>query len=199
MIYYNKLYSDQKIIKEVGKMVIAVCFVIIVVCVLLLVIGTGPARKAKKVINSFKKRPGVMDCAVLRHAYGLDFADDAECIVCLCNTGFVFARQEKEIFLSFAKVADVSLKTDLEIQRSYTSSAGGAVAGALLLGPLGAAVGGRTKQKVNRSVKYYLIFTYNKDDGSTGFISFKTPSVGFANRCINVFNSIPRERQIINL
>ena len=58
---------------------------------------------------------------------------------------------------------------------SYThlvSSAGGALAGGMLFGPLGAIVAGRTKVKKNRAVTNYLIFTYLADEGIS-YISFE--------------------------
>ena len=90
----------------------------------------------------------------------------------MCN---VQCFEEKYIFningatfnLEKSKVTDVCMKTDVEIHNQYVSSAGGAVAGALLFGPLGAMIGGRTKEKKNKVVSTYLIFTYIKDDSLT--------------------------------
>ena len=74
--------------------------------------------------------------------------------------------------LSKDKVTDIAVKTDVEIQKQYVSSAGGALAGGMLFGPLGAIVAGRTKVKKNRAVTNYLIFTYLADEGIS-YISFE--------------------------
>lgn len=62
------------------------------------------------------------------------------------------------------KVTDVCIKTDTEIQQQYVSSAGGAVGGALLFGPLGAIIGGRAKKKKSKMVFRYLIVTYMSEN-----------------------------------
>ena len=62
------------------------------------------------------------------------------------------------------RVRDVCLKTDIDIQKQYVSSSGGAIAGGLLFGPVGALIGGRTKQKKIKNVSTYLIITYTNDD-----------------------------------
>ena len=53
--------------------------------------------------------------------------------------------------LSKDKVTDIAVKTDVEIQQQYVSSAGGALAGGMLFGPLGAIVAGRTEAKRSRA------------------------------------------------
>ena len=66
----------------------------------------------------------------------------------------------------------MNLSTSTEIESAYISSVGGAVAGAALFGPLGALVGGRTKEKKVKKVEHYMIFTYLKD-GRIDYISVK--------------------------
>lgn len=62
------------------------------------------------------------------------------------------------------RITDISVITDVEIQKHYTSSIGGAVGGALLFGPLGAMVGGRSKEQTSATLTYFLVFTYLKDE-----------------------------------
>ena len=71
-----------------------------------------------------------------------------------------------------SKITDISVKTDVEIQKQYVSSAGGAIAGGMVFGPLGAIVGGRVKEKKTREFTYYLIFTY-RSDAEISYISFE--------------------------
>lgn len=62
------------------------------------------------------------------------------------------------------RITDISVITDVEIQKHYTSSIGGAVGGALLFGPLGAMIGGRPKKQMSENVTFYLVFTYLKEE-----------------------------------
>lgn len=84
------------------------------------------------------------------------------------------------------RLTDISVKTDVEIQHAYTSSAGGAVAGAMLFGALGAMIGGRTKKKESRTFEYYLIITYLKD-GEVSYISFRAPDYRRTERFVALF------------
>ncbi|EHQ88292.1 hypothetical protein [Desulfosporosinus youngiae] len=73
--------------------------------------------------------------------------------------------------LAFSKITDMVIKTDTEIQKSYVSSVGGAIGGAVLFGPLGAMIGGRAKEKKSTTTIHYLIITYLKD-GEVSYIGF---------------------------
>ena len=53
--------------------------------------------------------------------------------------------------------------TPQEIQTQYVSSVGGAIAGGILLGPIGAALGGSAQKKKTKIVRQYLIFAYQAD------------------------------------
>lgn len=69
------------------------------------------------------------------------------------------------------KLIDINIKTNTEIETFYNSSIAGAVGGALVLGPLGAIIGGRKKKKEIRKTEYFLVITYDKDD-EVNFIVF---------------------------
>lgn len=62
------------------------------------------------------------------------------------------------------KVCDVTMKTDVDIERDYVSSAGGAISGAMKYGPLGARIDGRIREIKHKTVTTYLIITYSNDD-----------------------------------
>lgn len=74
--------------------------------------------------------------------------------------------------LPYSRMLSANVKTDVDIQKAYISSIGGAVGGAVLLGPIGAMIGGRTKEKKTKTVEYYLIITYDKED-KIEYMSFK--------------------------
>lgn len=83
----------------------------------------------------------------------------------------IFSASGQEFTLDASKMIDVSVMTPKEIQTQYVSSIGGAVAGALLLGPLGAIIGGSASKKKITNKKKYLIFTYISGD-ETKYIVF---------------------------
>lgn len=68
-----------------------------------------------------------------------------------------------EFKLSKNKISDMCITTDTEIQKQSVSSIGGAVAGAMFFGPLGAMIGGRVKKKTVITHTTYLIITYQSD------------------------------------
>ena len=49
---------------------------------------------------------------------------------------------------------------------------GGAVAGGVIFGPLGAIIGGRAKNKKVKTVTQYLIITYTGENGELKYIGF---------------------------
>lgn len=82
--------------------------------------------------------------------------------------------------LSFEKIVDVTITTDVEFQKSYVSSVGGAVGGAAILGTVGAMIGGRAKEKTSRVVEHYAIVSYVKD-GAIDCLSFHLPPLSSTN------------------
>ena len=106
------------------------------------------------------------------HAAGLPLAENTDCIIQLKTDKFCFTGGGNEFELSYDKVTSFDVKTDEEIQNQCVSSIGGAVGGALLFGPLGAIVGGRAKTKKTKTLSYYVIFTYLKDQ-HVEYISFE--------------------------
>lgn len=106
------------------------------------------------------------------HMAGLPLGQGAKCDIYLCEEKVVFQKDANTFNLYFDKVLDVTTKTDVEIQKQYVSSVGGAVGGAVLFGPLGAIVGGRAKEKKSKTENTYLIYTYEKD-GNVDYISFE--------------------------
>ena len=64
------------------------------------------------------------------------------------------------------------VKTDTEIQQQAVSSIGGAIAGGVMFGPLGAIIGGRAKNKKVKTVTKYLIITYINDNEEIKYIGF---------------------------
>ncbi len=115
-------------------------------------------------------------CISLKHMAGLPLAEGSEVFVYRCTDKIIFERNQETFELPVSKVKDVLMKTSIEIQKSYSSSIGGAVGGYVLFGPLGAMVGGRTKEKESKVIDKYLIFSYVNSSDEIDFISFEATS-----------------------
>lgn len=105
------------------------------------------------------------------HEAGLPISNGTNCMVTYDEDGFIFSGAGNTFNLAFNKITDICIKTDTEIQKQYVSSIGGAIAGGVVFGPLGAIVGGRAKEKKTSTSTDYLIFTYLKN-GEINYISF---------------------------
>ena len=82
-----------------------------------------------------------------------------------------FFASGQEFTLDVSKLVDVSVMTQSQVQQQYVSSVGGAVAGAVLFGPIGAIIGGKATKKKVRQSTLYLILTY-LSGGTTSYIVF---------------------------
>lgn len=76
------------------------------------------------------------------------------------------------IKLAREKITDMCLKFDTEIQNQAVSSVGGAIAGGVMFGTLGAIIGGRAKTKKVKNTTQYLIITYAGEQGELKYIGF---------------------------
>ena len=77
-----------------------------------------------------------------------------------------------EYNLNMERIQDISIQTDVDTQTQYVSSAGGALLGAAIAGPLGAAVAGRTKKEKTQTVNSCLVISYIDKAGCIAYISF---------------------------
>lgn len=158
--------------------------------------------EAESNIIGSKSRQQLLDadlCIKAKHMAGLPIAEGAEIFVYRCKAKIIFERNQDTIELDISKVRDILIKTDVEIQKSYVSSAGGAVGGYVLFGPLGAIIGGRAKEKKSTTIEKYLIFAYEKDN-ELDYISMEVtnePNAVLFNT--NYYDISKNERKITNL
>lgn len=133
---------------------------------------------------------GANFCVILPHVYGLPIAENMMCAVYSKTDSLEFEVAGASYQLSKDKILDISFKTDKEISKQAVSSAGGAVAGALMLGALGAMIGGRAKTKTVTQTFYYLIITYRDSDDNIKYLAFdSTRHIDDARRIIKDFTS----------
>lgn len=112
--------------------------------------------------------------AKLEHTYGLNFPQGAKVETIFLRDRILFSAHNQELSLSDSKLVDVSVMKLMDIQKQYVSSSGGAIAGAMIAGPLGAMVGGRTKARNVKSKSKYLVIAYKDtpDSQETKHITF---------------------------
>ena len=159
-------------------------FIFIACIITLIVIIISNIVRPKKKINSNK------DCLMvtIKHIIGLPIPENIFCTLSYKNDGIEFKSGNTSFNLSNSKITDMRISTETEIQKQYVSSAGGAVGGALLFGPLGAIVGGRAKEKKSEQVKSYFIITYI-DNEEVKYISFDCTLCFEIHKFIKEFNS----------
>ncbi|MFJ8064910.1 hypothetical protein ACIQYS_09775 [Psychrobacillus sp. NPDC096426] len=170
---------------------------------------TQKAEAAKEKFNKESLIPGSKArrqligadiCIKVNHMTGLPIAEGAEVYVYRCENKVVFERNQDTFELDAINIKDILIKTDVEIQKNYVSSVGGAVGGYVLFGPLGAMVGGRAKEKKSTTVEKYLIFDYINKEGKQDFISFEVtnePNAILFNT--NHYNLTKNDRTTISL
>lgn len=98
---------------------------------------------------------------------GINLPQNVQCKVFCLRSRVIFESSGQEFSLATSKIIDVSIMTNSQIQKQYVSSIGGAVAGAVLLGPIGAIIGGSASKRTITNKTKYLIFTYKESTNST--------------------------------
>lgn len=125
-------------------------------------LGVLTMNKAFPTTHDEKMKMQTVKCK-LQLVGGLDLAAGSICSA-MCSPEFIsFSASGQTFTLSPEKLIDVSVMTPQEIQTQYVSSVGGAIAGGILLGPIGAALGGTAQKKKTKIVRQYLIFAYQAD------------------------------------
>lgn len=135
-----------------------------------------------------------------KHVVGLPIAEGVECVINYSAENIEITQGNNTFNLSISKVTDITDTTDVEIQKQYVSSTGGAVGGYMLFGPLGAIVGGRAKKKTSKKVTNYLVITY-RDSEEIKYISFEyAPMFNLkVIKLVDRFNDIEKQQISINL
>lgn len=156
----------------------------------MLVITSKVKKKQKHEVAELKAKGLTMQITV-NHVHGLPIAENLICKVYSYPDRLEFKSGTTSINLPRNKITDMCIKTDVEIQKQMISSAGGAVAGGLAFGPLGAIIGGRVKTKNIINATNYLIITYTDNSGKLAYIGFGvTGIVSYAEKLIKEFKKL---------
>lgn len=178
-------------IGETGMWITGIIIAIITVKVSGLLPSDKKKAEAKAIAKAEEKerleKLGFLGTATLIHEAGLPIAENVQCKINYFKDKIVIEGSGATFNLPTDKIMDISIKTETEIETFYNSSIGRAVAGAFVLGPIGAMIGGRTRKKEVRKTEEYLIITYDKDD-KVNFVVFNTKSDPFkASKLIKIF------------
>ena len=107
-----------------------------------------------------------------------------------------FIASGQEFTLEANKMIDVSVMTPTEIQKQYVSSIGGAVAGAVLLGPIGAIIGGSASKKTIRKTSRYLVISYRSNDEIKYIVFDVSTEMFLGNSIKNTYKNLKKNENI---
>ena len=140
--------------------------------------GETPEQKVRK------KR--TLGCT---HISGLPLIQGVNCSLTFEEDNITIKTHEKnstQFRLAYDKIVNLQAQSSTSLDSALVSSAGGAVGGAMLFGAPGAIIGGRVKQKDIRTVKYFFVVTYKKDD-ALEYINFIIYEYSRANKLIEKY------------
>ena len=138
------------------------------------------------------KNDGFIDILCITHEIGLPIPQGMICLLKLFESKIEIEANNTFFSLNIEKIKDVVIKTDIDIQKSYVSSAGGAVAGGLMFGSVGALIGGRVKQKTDKQINYILIITYEKEENINILDLMLQTNIRSTKICFTLFRKFPR-------
>jgi len=147
---------------------IIVLILIVIFCIRMIVVTSRTKKARKEAI----KKSGLMMHTAFNHVNGLPIAENLSCEIKSYPDRIDFKAGTTNIKLPREKITDMCIKTDTEIQNQAVSSIGGAIAGGVMFGALGAIIGGRAKNKKIKTATQYLIITYIGEHGELKYIGF---------------------------
>lgn len=165
----------------------------IVFCLFMIFYTSHKQSKSKKEISKLKKEKNSNLFIALLHFYGLPISKNVLTQIFSTPSEYEFIAGNNSFKLSKDKVTDVTITTDVEVQKNNVSSIGGAIGGAMLFGPIGAMIGGRSKEKTSNIVHSYLIFTF-LDNNDLKYIAFDCTNSFNAHKFVKEFKSIENKK-----
>ena len=128
--------------------------------------------KLRADIAEKKNRPGVRVFVAVPCVAGLPTPERALSQIYYFDDRVEVVSNDVEYNLPMDRIQSVSIQRSGDIQTQYVSSAGGALIGAAVAGPVGAAIGGRMKKKTETTITSYLVFQYINKSGEVTYMSF---------------------------
>lgn len=151
------------------------------------------------------KEKGVIASLLVNHAEGIPLLESGRPVKLFLYNDKIAINDQQSIALE--KIQNIKVSTEKEITEKERSVIGRAALGGLLLGPVGAVVGGISGVKNKKKTKenYFLIIEYiNKDSAlnTAVFFSDSTPKIltdAFANSVISQIRSISPQTNTLEL
>ncbi len=138
--------------------------VIVAVILIGLIFSITASRKSKKSIKEGRDARGASFSAKFKHATGLPIAQSDLVDLYVCENHLAIESSAAKSKLDYERIRDASIVSSTEIINQRVSSIGGAVAGAVIFGPLGAIIGGRSKNHKTKKIDKFLVVVYDKKD-----------------------------------
>ena len=151
--------------------IIGVLLVFVIFCIKMIRLTSQAKKRDTQQLNSLKEQ-GLTVHATFPHVNGLPIAENLLCEIFSFPNRIEFKSGTTSITLMREKITYMCIKTDTEIQQQLVSSVGGAIAGGVMFGTLGAIIGGRAKTKKIKTVTKYLIITYMNNQNELAYIGF---------------------------
>ena len=107
---------------------------------------------------------------------GLPLMHGVLCKVISTYDKIVIESQGTIFELAKEKITSISIEKNITNHTQAVSSTGGAIAGAMAFGVIGAAIGGRTMSKNVKTKKYYIVITYFDNEENVKYIVFDNSS-----------------------
>lgn len=130
---------------------------------------------------------------------GLPLAEETYCEIFVGEQNLCIEAHKQTFNVPISNIIAAQAKTDVEIEKEVTSSAGKAVVGGLLFGSVGAIVGGRVKTKKTKTFSYYLIINYKSQNGATEVLAFKGQSKGCNDISSIVTQQMVKQKPVRNI
>ena len=187
----NKQIGQSTLGEMLPLFIIIGILLLVIIFSIRMVIATSKAKKKQKHELTTLKTQGLTMRMSAKHVNGLPIAENLNCEINSYDDRLEFKSGTTNIKLPRNKITDMCIKTDVEIQKQAVSSVGGAIAGGLTFGRLGAIIGGRVKTKNIRTATHYLIITYTDSSGKLAYIGFEvTNNLTAAGKLITEFKKL---------
>lgn len=151
-------------------------------------------KQEKSNIKEAGNKYGAQYSTKINHICGLLLAENSECIIHLCENQIIIEGTSNIFKLNREKILDMNIKTSKEVQNSIS----GAVGGYILLGPIGAFIGGSTTD-----FHRFFIIIYQGKENEKQCISFdmkdNLEALKEINMYINIFKSDKENKKEIEL
>ncbi len=161
-------------------------FLIFIIVCTLIGIYVFDAQKQNEKQENLKKEYNAIYSTEIKHICGLPLAEGSNCILHLCENEIIIENSGNIFRLQKEKILDMNIKTSKEIQNSISN----AVGGYMLLGPIGAFLGGSSTE-----LHRFFIIIYKNKDNKDICISFDMEND--TNKLKGIYRYIENEKSII--